>query len=211
MLKIALIYVHLLSTCVAIGMIALTDLRLLGRVFGTRVVIPTPSRLETRAIMLALLVLYATGAGLVALGLAERADYLTNQKLQAKLVLVALLTANAFVLHQVIFPLLERRAPVAHWTVGERWQVAASVGLSNSLWLYCAFLGIARPWNYTMPLGQVLAIAPVLWLMVAASVRFALAVAARDEPQARGDWIDSVKSSLGGYRHDFEHSSVLGT
>ena len=154
---------------------------------------------------------YATGAGLVALGLAERADYLTNQKLQAKLVLVALLTANAFVLHQVIFPLLERRAPVAHWTAGERWQVAASVGLSNSLWLYCAFLGIARPWNYTMPLGQVLAIAPVLWLVVAASVRFALAVAARDEPQARGDWIDSVKSTLGGYRHDFEQSSVLGT
>jgi hypothetical protein len=31
------------------------------------------------------------------------------------------------------------------------------VALSNSLWMYCAFLGIARPWRYSMPFAEVAA------------------------------------------------------
>jgi hypothetical protein len=33
------------------------------------------------------------------------------------------------------------------------------VALSNCLWMFCAFLGIARPWNDSMPMRDVLEIA----------------------------------------------------
>ena len=54
-----------------------------------------------------------------------------------------------------------------------------------SLWLYCAFLGIARPWNFTMGIGEVLAVAVVLFAVASIMVLVALRFGARDEPQER--------------------------
>jgi hypothetical protein len=161
----------------------------------------------------ALLLLATSGAGLIAFGLDARPDYLANPKLQAKLVLVLLLAANSVVLHQVVFPILERGRPVSRWSSRSCWRVALSVGLSNSLWFYCAFLGIARPWNFTLPFWQVFSVAPVLWLAFSLAIRFTLTLAGRDEPAGQGDWIDSMKATLSGltttselgeFKHDFE-------
>jgi hypothetical protein len=198
MFKLLVVYAHLLGTCLAIGMIALTDARLVAKVVGYKVVIPPPSRFETRAIAIALLLLLASGGALIAIGLAERPDYLANAKLQAKLLLVGLLCANAVVLHRRVFPSLERRTPVRHWTPRQCNVVAASVALSNGLWLYCAFLGIARPWNHTVSFATVLAIAVGVWLVMFCLVRFVLTLAGRDET-ADADWIDSLKISLSGF------------
>lgn len=198
LLKMLVLFAHLLGTCLALGMIALTDARLVAKVLGYRVVIPPPSRFETRAIVVALLMLVISGAGLVAFGLAENPDYLGNPKLQAKLLLVALLCANAFVLHYAVFPSLERATPVSRWSGGQLSRVSLSVGLSNGLWLYCAFLGIARPWNFTKPIGEVLLIAMGVWLALAVVVRFALVLAARNAPEGAPDWLDSVKATLSG-------------
>jgi hypothetical protein len=202
----------LVGVCLALGMIILADARLLARVAGYRVVILPPSRFDTRVISFALVLLALSGSTLIALGLADRPDFLANPKLQAKLVLVALLAINAVVLHRVVFPILERARPVSRWTSRSRWRVALSVGLSNSLWFYCAFLGIARPWNYTRPFWQVFALAPLLWLAFAGAIRFMLTLAARDEPSGAGDWIDSMKatttSDLGEFQHDFERAAA---
>lgn len=192
------LFAHLLGTCLALGMIALTDARLIAKVLGYRVVIPPPSRFETRAIVLALLVLVISGAALVVFGLVENPDYLGNPKLQAKLLLVALLCANAFVLHYVVFPSLERATPVSQWSGGQLSRVSLSVGLSNGLWLYCAFLGIARPWNFTKPITEVLLVAIGVWLALAVVVRLALVLAARNAPEGAPDWLDSVKATLSG-------------
>jgi len=208
MLKLLVLFAHLLGVCLAIGTIALTDLRLLARVTGYRVVIARPTRFETRIVAVALALLYLSGAALLSLGAADDPRYLSNPKLQAKLLLVALLTANAVALHRWVFPILERSHPVSRWSRRARLTVALFVGLSNSLWMYCAFLGIARPWNHTVPLWQVLGGAVLPWAAFAGAVVALLWFAARDEP--RGDWVDSMKSTLSGlgavgdYRHDFE-------
>ena len=212
-MQLLVLFVHLVGVCLALGMILLSDARLLARVAGYRVVILPPSRFDTRVITAALLVLTVSGAVLIAYGMAARPDYLANPKLQVKLALVLALAVNAVVLHRVVFPILERARPVSRWTSRSRWRVALSVGLSNSLWLYCAFLGIARPWNFTLPFWQIFAVAPLLWLGFALAIRFTLTLAARDEPSGEGDWIDSMKATLSGltttselgeFKHDFE-------
>ncbi len=216
-MQLLVLFAHLVGVCLALGMILLSDARLLARVAGYRVVILPPSRFDTRVITAALLLLTASGAALIAYGMAVRPDFLANPKLQVKLVLVLALAVNAVVLHRVVFPILERARPVSRWTSRSRWRVALSVGLSNSLWLYCAFLGIARPWNFTLPFWQVFAVAPLLWTASTLAIRFTLTLAARDEPSGEGDWIDSMKATLSGltttselgeFKHDFERAEA---
>jgi hypothetical protein len=48
---------------------------------------------------------------------------------------------------------------LAAWSTSDRLSNAMPVALSNSLWMFCAFLGIARPWNFSMPLFSVLGMA----------------------------------------------------
>jgi len=196
--ELLVLFAHLLGVCVALGMIVLTDLRLLARVVGYQVVIPPPSRFERRVVSVALPYLYVTGGAMVAMHLQTTPDYLANPKMQGKLLLVVLLSLNALVLHKKVFPILERARRVADWSSLTRWKVALSVGLSNSLWLYCAFLGIARPWNNTRPLWSVLVIEVPVWLLFVLGVRFVLTFASRDEPAGRRDWLDSIKSTLSG-------------
>jgi hypothetical protein len=199
MLKVYLLYPHLLATCLAIGMILLTDLRLLAKVVGYQVVIPAPSRFETRVVSVALLALYVTGAGLMWLGWQERADYLSNPKLLAKLALVAALTLNGVFMHWVVFPRLEREAPVSSWRPRFRVLVSASVGLSNSVWLYAAFLGIARPWNFSKPFGEVLGVWFMAWALLVMGVSAMLRFAAVESPQGRKRWPHEVKERLSGF------------
>jgi hypothetical protein len=159
MLKLLILYVHLLATCTALGVIIATDLRLLSKLATPGLRIAPPNKYVEGLVAGALVTLFITGGGLIWLGLLERSDYLLNPKLVAKLFLVALLTANALVLHRYTFPLLGRQLPIAAWRFADRLRVALPVALSNSLWMFSAFLGIARPWNFSMPLFHVLGIA----------------------------------------------------
>ena len=190
------VFVHLIATCMAIGVIVMTDMRLLAKLAGYRVVIPPPERFETLMIVVAMTTLVLSGLALVIFGLAENPNYLNNPKLQAKILLVGLLVANAFALHYIAFPRLAKARPVASWDTRDHLCVALPVGLSNSLWMYCAFLGVARPWNFTISIGEVLQIAAALFVIASVVVWAALRFAARDEPQQQPDWIDSMKARL---------------
>jgi len=161
--KLLLLFAHLLGTSLALGAIVATDIRLLRRLADDRVRIAPPNPYVMRLIALALLILFVTGAALVLIGVGERPDYLSaNPKLLAKLILVAVLAVNALVLHRFTFPGLARSRRVARWKLLDFLRVAVPVALSNSLWMYCAFLGIARPWSYSASLEFVLGTA--LWL-----------------------------------------------
>jgi hypothetical protein len=196
MFRTLIVYVHLLATCIAIGTIVLTDLRLMAKVMGYRVVIPKPERLETTIITVALTLLYLTGAAIVFLGVEANPDYLENEKLLAKLLLVGLLTVNAVMLHKAVFPILGRSRPVSQWSRQEWFTVSTCVSLSNSVWLYCAFLGVARVWNNTVSLEHVLSVALAVWITLFLLVNTVLKLAARDAPKPQPDWIDFMKASL---------------
>lgn len=196
MVHTLLVFTHLIATCAAIGTIVITDLRLIARAMGYRVVIPPPERFETRIVAVALSLLYLSGGAIIAMGLQNDPAYLDNPKLQAKLALVAVLTLNAFLLHRLVFPILGRSQPVSHWSRFDWLVVAASVSLSNSVWFYCAFLGVARVWNDTVSMAFVLTVALTAWAMVFFITNALLLVASRDQPKSRPDWIDSMKASL---------------
>jgi hypothetical protein len=183
MFQTLLVFVHLIATCAAVGTILLTDLRLIARAMGYRVVI-------------ALTLLYLSGAAIVMMGAQETPGYLDNPKLHAKLVLVAILTLNAFCLHRLVFPILGRSRPVSLWSRSDWLLVAASVSLSNSMWFFCAFLGVARVWNGAVSLAFVLTLALIVWTAVFLATNVLLLLASRDQPKSRPDWIDSMKASL---------------
>lgn len=195
--QLLLLFAHLLGTSLALGAIVATDIRLLRRLSDDRVRIAPPNPYVTRLITVALGVLYGTGAALVALGLAADPGYLANPKLQAKLVLVLVLTLNAVVLHRQTFPSLASGRRVARWKMAHFLRVAVPVALSNCLWMYCAFLGIARPWNHQASLGFVLGTAAWLFAATLVGVTAILGIAAQDRTGRERGWIDAFKRQLG--------------
>ena len=197
MLKLLLLFAHLLGTSLALGAIVATDIRLLRRLADDRVRIAPPNPFVMRLITIALCELVLTGATLVALGLHDDPAYFSgNPKLQAKLVLVAILAINAWVLHRYTFPGLARGRRVARWKVRDFMRVAVPVSLSNCLWMYCAFLGIARPWSHTVSMAFVFGTASWLLLATLAGVTTILAIAAQDRTHAEPGWIDALKRRM---------------
>lgn len=195
--KLLLLFAHLLGTSLALGAIVATDIRLLRRLADDRVRIAPPNPFVMRLITLALAVLFVTGAAMIGLGLLDDPAYLSgNPKLQAKLVLVAVLAINALVLHHYTFPGLARGRRVARWKPRDFLRVAVPVSVSNCLWMYVAFLGIARPWSHTVTMEFVFGTA--LWLLAAtlAGVTTILVIAAQDRTHAEPGWIDGLKRRL---------------
>ena len=165
MLSMLLVFAHLLAASMALGAIVATDLRLLSKLAQDRTRIAPPNEFVARIVVVALLVLYATGAAIVWQGVLERPDYLANPKLQAKLAAGRAADDQAFVLHRLTFPRLARGRRVARWHATDWIAIGVPVGVSNFLWMFVAFLGVARAWNDTMPFADILAIAAILYVV----------------------------------------------
>jgi len=196
-IKLLLLFAHLLGTSMALGAIVATDIRLLGKLADKRVRIAPPNPYVMRLISASLGVLYITGTAMIVLNLQDDPTYLDNPKLLAKLVLVLVLTLNALVLHRYTFPGLAVSRALARWTLRDFLRVAVPVSISNGLWMFCAFLGIARPWNRTVSMSFVLTTALVLCLLAMIGITALLFVAARDRNGAEPRWIDRLKRRLG--------------
>ncbi len=123
-------------------------------------------------------------------------DYLGNPKLQAKIALVALLTLNAFVLHRFTFPRLARGRRVARWRLLDWAVIAVPVAASNALWLFVAFLGVARTWNEAVPVASVFTAGAIVYLAVQAGVCAILLIAGRPIDPAQRRWSDVVRRAL---------------
>ena len=196
MLYLILVFGHLLATSMALGAIVATDLRMLSKLAHDRVRIPPPNEFVARLVTIALVLLYLTGAGMLLIK-SQAPEPLLNPKLQGKLLLVALLTINAIVLHRITFPRLARGRSVGRWRVRDWIVVVLPISLSNCLWLFCAFLGIARPWNHAMPLADLLGVAAMIYAVSVIVVTLVLAAAARKpRPGRLGAAIVALKRSL---------------
>jgi hypothetical protein len=190
--------------CTALGAIIATDVRLLARLSERRLRLAPPNSFVMRLVGAALLLLWLSGGLLMWLGHQDNPEYLHNPKLIGKLWLVALLTLNAAWLHLQTFPWLTYARRVARWGFMEGLAVAVPVAASNALWLYCAFLGIARPWNFVVPLEQVLAGAALVFLLSLASVLTVLTIVGRDTERAarrreRGGRPSTVPGAISGW------------
>ena len=160
------VYLHLIAACSAIGVILISDLKLSTYFFNSSSEDKHPDiHLEIKIIIASLAVLWATGLLLVLQGIAVNPEYLHNQKLQAKIILVIILTINAFALHLVSLPRI--------FNLDQHDEFAKTVlpaSISNSIWFYAAFLGVARHWNFSESLTFVLSVWVMIWIVAFATM-----------------------------------------
>lgn len=147
-LGLVLVFTHFVASAVAVVTILQTDWLLLKRYDEAL------TRRDVRQIhqakpvvTVALWVLWLTGLSICVLGYLKNPDYLFNQKLMMKLLVVEILTLNGLFLHEVAFKHVRPgRVMAAQSPITQRMLVLMGA-LSSTSWLFACFLGIARPLN----------------------------------------------------------------
>jgi hypothetical protein len=114
----------------------------------------------SRIVSLGLVLLWGTGIGLIWLNLAEKPEYLTNQKLWAKIFIVVLLTMNGVFIHNKVMPLLKQRVGKRLFDNVGSMQLAVLTfigSVSFVSWTVPFVLGKASELNYVTPMWIILA------------------------------------------------------
>ena len=164
--RMAVVYLHLIACCVAIGLVLTSDIAMVKQLFRAN-----PSeKLDSKhlsdlqkTVSRALLALWVTGASLIALDVSLKGlEYLGNPKLQAKIAIVCFLTLNGLVLHNYVLPLLQKTGSLLKLTFNQRLVAIFAGALSGVSWFYAAMLGIGRPLNWKYSLFDILSAYPVL-------------------------------------------------
>lgn len=157
-MKTFIVYAHLLAACVSIGILLIQDLALAksrGKALSSAAV---KDLIKAADIMfVALVVLWISGLSLVLLGYLEDPQrYLMNEKLWAKFTVVAVLTLNGIALHYYSFPRITCARGFLSIPGVEQILVALTGAISSVSWLFACYLGIARPWNYTVDFSYIM-------------------------------------------------------
>ncbi|MFC3116065.1 hypothetical protein [Cellvibrio fontiphilus] len=151
-MKTLIVYVHLIAACVAVGIMLIQDLAL-AKTRGQSLSKLAVEELQRAAktISMALVALWVSGLLLVVIGYAENPQqYLLNQKLWAKFTVVGILTLNGIALHHFSFPRVVSSRGISGLGNIEKTLVVLTGVVSSVSWLFACYLGIARPWNYTV-------------------------------------------------------------
>ena len=154
---------HLMGLILGLGGAVFLDLSILTRGILRPVSNYTVHHAEnlSKVVSIGLAILWATGIVLIALNLAEKPEYLTNQKLWAKIAIVVALTVNGFYIHHSVLPFMKRRLghrlfaglKARHIAV---FTMVASISFVS--WTVPFVLGKASELNYVMPMWEIMAI-----------------------------------------------------
>ncbi|OGB23963.1 MAG: hypothetical protein A3I66_14760 [Burkholderiales bacterium RIFCSPLOWO2_02_FULL_57_36] len=168
-----LVYFHLIACCVAIGAILISDLGILVRLYQGRIDKRAANLQDLkRTVSGMLIILWITGLLLIGRdAVGDGWNYtLSNPKLQAKIIVVALLTLNGILLHCRVLPMMSKASSLLKLAAGQRtWAIWAGA-LSGVSWLYAAFLGVARPLAWKTPLPNLMLAYPVLIVLTFAGM-----------------------------------------
>ncbi len=159
-MKTLIVYAHLLAACVAVGILLMQDLALAktrGKALSTTAIKDLTKSADI--MFMALIALWISGLALVLLGYIENpAQYLMNEKLWAKFTVVSILTLNGIALHYFSFPRVTCARGFLSVSGVEQLLVVFTGAISTVSWLFACYLGIARPWNYTVEYSYVMTI-----------------------------------------------------
>ena len=166
--RLGLVYVHLIACCLAIALVMKSDVAMVKAMLkGDRASdlahMEEMKSLKT-VVSVALAVLWATGTAIVTLDAVTKGGwhYFANPKIQAKILIVVLLTLNGVVLHNLVLPWLEKAGSLLKLPF-HRITLATFAGtVSGVSWMYAAMLGVGRPLSWKYSLGQIMAAYPVL-------------------------------------------------
>jgi len=163
-----IVYVHLIACCVAIGLVLQSDVKLLKGLFrkdgaAARAHMQHLKELQS-IIAVALVALWVTGAAIVTLDALTKGgwQYFANPKIQAKILIVVLLTLNGIALHHLVLPWMHRAGSLIGLTFNKRALATLAGTVSGVSWLYAALLGVGRPLSWKYSLGEIMAAYPVL-------------------------------------------------
>ncbi|GHE20298.1 hypothetical protein [Halomonas urumqiensis] len=163
--RLGILYAHLLACCIAIAMILKSDVKLVRSLFSQQARDSlSPQHLESlqRGVSRTLTVLWISGAAIIGLDVfVQGAEYLANPKLQAKIVVVSVLTLNGMVLHHAVLPRLARVGSLMDLAGPARLLAVGTGALSGVSWAFAALLGIGRPLSWKYSLSEILAAYPV--------------------------------------------------
>ncbi|GLZ85970.1 hypothetical protein Pres01_20210 [Metapseudomonas resinovorans] len=166
LVRLAVVYMHLIACCVAVGLVVTSDLAMARQLLrGDDSAHCRPSHLESlqRTISLALLMLWVTGAAIILLDMSVKGwTYLLNPKLQAKVLIVALLTLNGMLLHRAVLPALTRAGSLLALQPAVRNLTLFAGTVSAVSWFYAALLGVGRPLAWKYSLAELMAAYPLL-------------------------------------------------
>jgi hypothetical protein len=178
--RLAVIFVHLIACCVAIGMVLLSDVAMVKQLFKGTPSRPSAERKHMRelqnVVSIALAVLWATGFVLVTFDTYFKGwQYFANPKLQAKILIVVFLTINGAVLHHRVLPYLLKAGSLLNLSFGQAMFAIFTGSVSGVSWFYAAMLGVGRPLSWKYSLIELMAAYPVL---IASGVFFMVVVIA---------------------------------
>ncbi|MFZ6046569.1 hypothetical protein ACFW0H_10625 [Pseudomonas sp. CR3202] len=166
LMRMGVVYAHLIACCVAIGLVLTSDYAMIKQMItGQDDSHSDKTHLDTlkKTVLLALAALWVTGIGIILLDYSVKgAVYFLNPKLQAKILVVALLTVNGFLLHSAVLPAIKKAGTLVKMETNARTLAVFSGVVSGVSWFYGAMLGIARPLSWKYSLGEIMFAYPVL-------------------------------------------------
>jgi hypothetical protein len=154
---------HLVGLIMGLGGAVLLDMTILSRGVVRPVSQFTIHQAQnlSRVVSLGLLILWVSGAMLIWLNLADKPDYLTNQKLWAKIAIVSVLTVNGIFIHHKVLPVLKQKLGQRLFEGASHTQLLAFTmigSISVTSWIIPFVLGKASELNYVTPMWTILGV-----------------------------------------------------
>lgn len=164
--RLGFIYTHLVACCVARGMVLTSDIAMVkGLLKGSVFTEHDNAHMKSlqRSVIVALIALWVNGAAVVGIDYLDKGmAYFMNPKLQAKVIIVVLLTYNGVLLHRLVLPALQKAGSLLNLGFSARMLALFCGSLSAVSWMYAAMLGVGRPLAWKYSLAELLMAHPVL-------------------------------------------------
>ncbi|RJG49561.1 hypothetical protein [Motilimonas pumila] len=158
-MKTLLLYTHVIALAAAIGAMIMTEYLISRRFRNFSDDLFEVIKLAHHTINWALLALWGSGIGFLILGYQQDPDYVMNQKVWAKMLIVTIVTINGYYIAKRVLPcirgLSEQRPFVK--SLNEATLFRFSVAVSLAGWLIAVFFGIAKFLSYQNNFFELLA------------------------------------------------------
>ncbi|MHC8299164.1 hypothetical protein [Pseudomonas sp. ZS1P83] len=155
-LRLGVIYVHLVSCCVAIGLVLTSDIAMVRDLLKRKAFTEHDNaHMESlqKSVIVALISLWVTGIAVIGIDYLEKGmNYFMNPKLQAQVIIVILLSYNGILLHRLVLPALRKAGSLLNLGFSARMLALFCGSMSAVFWMYAAMLGVGRPlvWKYSL-------------------------------------------------------------
>lgn len=199
--KTILLILHILGVICGVGGVLMLDTHLLRHLRGATVTSQDVkfTHFVSAFVKAGLIVVWATGLMIIAAAPDGPASVLANPKLQAKLVVVVVLTINALFVETLALPLIVRNVgkPLFDGVSQIRRSFILGCGAVSTLsWLYPIVLGLARELNQVTPAQLILTCYATLLVALAVSMQVAGRILYR--PRLQADLFSPSSDEAGG-------------